>query len=193
MYGKVLGTSQQLAVFADTQVFTLIAHTLQTANNGQSHTAGQIGVFAVGLLSASPAWVTEYVDVWCPERQALIPLDVARLLGLLGFGTCLVADGGKHLMQQCVIPRGSHRHRDGEYGGKAVTSYAVQCFVPPLELGDTQSGNGWRCVHHQLGFLFQRQPTQKVVSTLFRSQVWVLVGQCLCTGSQCHEAQEGGE
>ena len=76
VYGKVLGTSQQLTVFADTQVFTIIANTLQSTYYGQSHLRGQIGIFAVGLLSTSPARIAEDVDVGCPERQTLVAFNV---------------------------------------------------------------------------------------------------------------------
>ena len=76
MYGKVLGAGQQLAVFADTQVFTVIANTLQSTYYGQSHLRGQIGVFAIGLLSTSPSRITEDVDVRSPERQTLVAFDV---------------------------------------------------------------------------------------------------------------------
>ena len=40
---------------------------LQTAYDGQSHLACQIGVFAVCLLTAPPSWVAEDIDVRSPE------------------------------------------------------------------------------------------------------------------------------
>ena len=157
VHGKVLGTGQQLAVLADAQVLTVIAHSLQAAHHSQPHPARQVRVFAVGLLSPPPARVAEDVDVGSPERQALIALDVASRLGLLGLGPSLVADSRVHPVQQGIVPRGSHRHRDGEHGGNAVAPYSVQGLVPPLERRDAQSRNSRRCVHHQQGFLFQGQ------------------------------------
>ena len=99
VYGKVLGTSQQLTVFADTQVFTIIANTLQSTYYGQSHLRGQIGIFAVGLLSASPARITEDVDVGGPKRQTLVAFNVARALSLLGFYTSLVTNSSEYLVE----------------------------------------------------------------------------------------------
>ena len=142
MYGKVFGTGQQLFVTI-AKPLSVVGHALQSAHDGQSHPCCQVGVFAVGLLSASPSRVAEDVDVGRPERQALVALDVARAFGLLGFYTGFVADGGEHAMQQCIVPRGCHRHRDGEHGGKAVAPYTVQRLVPPLELGDAQPTDGW--------------------------------------------------
>ena len=99
VHGKVFGAGQQLAIGAYTQVFAVVAHTLQSAHHCQSHFSSEVGVFTIGLLSASPTWVAEDVDVWCPERQTLIALDVARTLGLLCFHAGLVAYGGEHLVQ----------------------------------------------------------------------------------------------
>ena len=157
VYGKVLRTGQQLAVLADAEILAIVAHTLQATDDGQSHLGCQVGVFTIGLLSASPTGITEDIDVRCPERQTLIALDVARALGLLCLHASLVAHGCKHLVQQGIVPRGSHTHRDREHGGKAVTADAVQGFVPPLELGDAESLDGGRGIHHQTYFLFKSQ------------------------------------
>ena len=176
VHGKVLGAGQQLAVGADAQVLAVVAHALQAAHDGQSHSRGQVGVLAVGLLSAPPSRVAEDVDVWRPVRQALVALDVARLLGLLGLGAGLVADSREHLVEQRVVPRGCHGHGDGEDGGIAVAANAVERLVPPLELRDAQPRYGWRRVHHEFHFLFKRQPAQEVVGALLGLECWVLVG-----------------
>ena len=68
MHRIVLGAGEQLTVFADAEVLAMISHALQAAHYGESHHRGKVGVFAVGFLSASPAWVTEDIDVRCPER-----------------------------------------------------------------------------------------------------------------------------
>ena len=106
MYGKVLRTSQQLFIFAfSCLLFAVgIVLPLQSVHHSQSHALRQVRVFTVRLLSASPAWVAEDVDVRCPERQALIALYASVLLRLLILGTCLVAGGRKHLVHQLVVP-----------------------------------------------------------------------------------------
>ena len=103
VYGEVLGAGQQLHVFA-VKGLAVVGIALQTANHGQAHLRRQEGVFAVGLLTASPAWVAEDVDIRCPERQALVALYLAGTLGLLCFDAGLVADGREHLVQQLVVP-----------------------------------------------------------------------------------------
>ena len=135
MYGKVLGAGQELFILVLTG-FAGQALSLQSVHHGQSHTFCQVWILAVGLLSASPSWVTEDVDVRRPERQSLIALYASRLLGQLVLGTRLVADSREDVVHQFVVPRGSHHGCDGEYRHESVTSDAVQGFVPPLECGD---------------------------------------------------------
>lgn len=40
---------------------------------------GKIRVLAVGLVSTSPSWITENVDVGCPEGKSLVNVPVAVL------------------------------------------------------------------------------------------------------------------
>ena len=170
MHGKVLRTSQQFLVFRRSQqtgLAVVVRLSLQSVDDGQSHPLRQVRVFAVGLLSASPAGVTVNVDVRRPERQTLIAFNFTLLLGLLGLSACLVADSGKYTVHQFVIPCRCHHGGDGKYGGKAVASYAVQCFVPPLELWNPQMLDGRRRVHHQLHLFVQFQSPYQVVGTLF--------------------------
>ena len=66
MHGEVLGTGQELLIFFP-QNLSVIGIALQTSDDGESHLRSEVGVFAVGLLTASPAGVTEDVDVGRPE------------------------------------------------------------------------------------------------------------------------------
>ena len=76
VYGEVLGASQEFFVTVNYPLST-ICHALQTTHHCQTHLCCKIGVFAVCLLSASPARVTEDIDVRCPERKTLVSLDIA--------------------------------------------------------------------------------------------------------------------
>ena len=69
VYGVVLGAGVGLEI---TVVVALHAEYRLHAEHGV-----HVRVFAAGLLSASPAWVTEYVDVRAPEGQ----LRVAGIIG----------------------------------------------------------------------------------------------------------------
>ena len=126
VHGEVLGTGQQLQVaIAVGQGSAVELHALQTAHHGDAHAAGQPRVFAVGLLSASPAWVTEDVDVGRPKGKSLVAAYLAAPLGLIVFGACLVAGSGKAAIDQGIVPRGGQGGGDGEHGGEAVTANAV--------------------------------------------------------------------
>ena len=98
VHGKVLGTCQQLAILA-------VVWTLQSAHHGKSHLCCQIGVFAIGLLSASPSWITEDIDVGCPEGETLIAAYHTVFLCQLVLGTCFIAHSGECLLHQPVVPR----------------------------------------------------------------------------------------
>ena len=169
MHGKVLGAGQQLAI--------LLVRALQTVNHGHTHARGEVGILAVGLLTTTPTWIAEDVDVRCPERQALIALDVARTLGLLSFYAGLVADSCKYLFKQRIIERCCHADGDGEHSGVAIAAHAVQRLVPPLELGYAHSGDGGRVVHHQTYFLFECQSAQQIVGTLCCRKLRILIRQ----------------
>ena len=175
VYGEVLGAGEELAVGC-TQRLAIIGVALQAANDGQAHLRRQVGVFAVGLLTAPPAGITEDVDVRRPEGKTLIALDVARAFRLLGLDAGLVADGRKHPVEQGIVPRGGHRHRDGEDGRVAVAPDTVQGLAPPVEYGYAQSRDGRRRVHHQAHLLFERQSAQQIVGPLGRRQIRILVG-----------------
>ena len=173
MHSEMLGAGQQFLV--SRQRLALIAIALQATHHGKSHLRGEERVFAIGFLSPTPTRVAEDIDIGRPERQTLIATDSTRLLGLLRFDAGLIADSGKHLVQQSIVPRGGHGHGDGEYGGIAITSHAMKGLVPPLELGNIQVVDGRRRVHHQAHFFFERESLEQIIGTLFGSEFWVLI------------------
>ena len=182
MHSIVLGTGMKLEVLVLAGFASQIC-TLQATNHPQSHLGVHEWVFTIGLLTTSPARVAEDVDVGCPERQTTIALEFILASGHCVLGTRLVAHCRIDAFQQCVVERAGHTDALWEDGGYPVAPYAVQCLAPPFEGGYAQSGYGWRAIHHQTGFLFQRQSSQQVVHTLFNTQCWILVGQ-LCPRRQ---------
>ena len=109
MHGKMLGTGQELDVLGNLggsrsqnsrsrHRFAVEGLSLQTIHHGKSHPRSKIRVLAVGFLSTSPSWVTEYIDVRSPEAQTLVALNVAAFLRLLRLGSRLIAHGSKHLI-----------------------------------------------------------------------------------------------
>ena len=99
VYGKVLGAGKRLVVAAVAGVGSL-----QAAHHGLAHLRREVGVFAVGLLSASPTRVAEDVDVGCPEREALVAFYLSALFCLAGLYACLVAHDAEDAFEQCVVP-----------------------------------------------------------------------------------------
>ena len=91
MYGEVFGTSVQFVVLR-------VGRSLQSSNDLQSQYRGEIRVFSVGLLSATPTRVSENVDVRRPESQALIFPVSAFALEVVEFCTGFVADGIEYLI-----------------------------------------------------------------------------------------------
>ena len=73
---------------------------LQTLDRSDSHSAGKIWVFAVGLLSASPTWIPRQIH---NGHQALMGTSRPRL----------PSSGIKDAAHECVIPAGSEPNRLG--------------------------------------------------------------------------------
>ena len=92
----------------------------------------KIRVFAVGLLSPSPAWVTEDVDVGRPDGDALEFVNVARLFIPLVFGTgfnaCYLACTAQKRPVKSRCKPDSLREKSGD----ARTGKPVQALVPPV-------------------------------------------------------------
>ena len=168
MHGKMLGTSQCLDILGSLRLIrsqntrsrqrlAVERLSLQAIHHSKSHTCGEIRIFAISLLSASPSRITEDIDIRSPEAQTLISLYITRLLRHLRLGSRLIAYGSKHLIEQGIIPGRSHVHGDRENRGISVACHAMQRLVPPLKLRDTQSGDGRRSIHHQLRLFLQGQ------------------------------------
>src|SRR5690606_31186194 len=71
--GEVLGASRRF------QKPWMIA--LEPSDEGDSHTARQVGVFTVSFLSAPPARVPQQVDVGRPERQPSVAIAIVESSG----------------------------------------------------------------------------------------------------------------
>ena len=167
----MLGTGIEFAIFG-------VQRSLQALHHLHAHARSEVGILAVGLLSASPTWVTEDVHVRCPHRQAmetgvLVAVAEPLVVGSTSLVTHLVEDGIHHL----VVERRSHADRFGINGHVAHVGNAVQGLAPPVELLDTQARNGIRHVKHQRRLLLQRQAAQQVLCTLTGRQFGILIWQ----------------
>ena len=140
-----------------------------------------VGVFATGLLAASPAGVAEDVDVRTPETEFGIAgvIDHAHghiedvVVGTVPVGTGLVAHGTEHIIDELLAEGGSHADGLGE-DGVATLAHAVAGLAPPVVGGDAEAIDGDALVHHQSYFLFGRQHGDQVLYSFSRGQVGVL-------------------
>src|SRR3954452_916390 len=72
--------------------------TLQAGDVGDRHTACEVRVLAVGLLTTAPAWIAEDVDVRRPEIEAFERGRVSLLHRLSVLDAPLDTDGFRHLV-----------------------------------------------------------------------------------------------
>ena len=98
VHGKVLGTGVELHVFMPRRTLQAFHHCLAQARV-------HVGVFAVSLLSASPARVAEDVDVGRPERKTLVFAHRAGLALRRVLGSRLVAYRRIDALEQHIIER----------------------------------------------------------------------------------------
>ena len=120
-------------------------------------------VFAVGLLAPPPAWIAEQIDVGGPEGQALVALTRARAHVLVVLGAGLVRDNGGHPEHQGVVPGGGETDGLGKRGREPRAGDAVQRFVPPVVLRDSQPLDRRCDVLHLRHFLLERQAGHEIV------------------------------
>src|SRR5689334_10832766 len=100
MHGEVLGRRDGLVVMR------VVA--LEAAHERDAEPAGQVWVFAVGLLSASPAGVAEDIDVWRPDRETEVDGVNVVANRLVILGACFGRDRLTHLPDQAGVPGGGH-------------------------------------------------------------------------------------
>ena len=76
MHSEVLGACEELFVARTRlardirwarELLSVVGVALETAHYSEAHLSSQIGVFAISLLTTSPAGITEDIDVGRPE------------------------------------------------------------------------------------------------------------------------------
>lgn len=106
-----------------------------------------IRVFAWRLLTTSPPWIAERIDVRCPEVQAS-PVSIVE-------GTGFGRDDFCDFFDQVIIKSGAHQ--DGLREGGRVAIFhtllveigegpcdAMETFGPPLVRWDPEASHAWR-------------------------------------------------
>src|SRR5690606_38624332 len=133
MYSIMFGTGVSLKVGR--------VITLQPLDCCKPKSGGQIWVFAVCLLSASPSGVAKDIDIWRPKRQSVIASPLVAPNSLIIFRPRFVRNNFKSLEMICLVPCGCHTDRLWKYSGFSRTRYAMERLIPPIVCGDPEPGH----------------------------------------------------
>ena len=153
VYGKVLGARGS---------FEGVTLSLQAVYKRAAQRCGQVWVFAVGFVSAAPAWIPENVDVRRPHGQPVIDIPVSfcrqGVILCSRFGGDRIGD----LFQQSVIEHGRHANGLWEACCRAAAGQPVQRFIPPVVCRDPEPLNGRRVKTQLPCPLFHRHAADKL-------------------------------
>ena len=128
---------------------------MQTFDKGHAHFSGQIGIFAVGFMTTSPAGVPKDIDVGGPGGEPLIDLCPAKFLVFIVLGPHFIGNRHSHLVHQRGVKAGSHGNGLGEYRSGSGSGHAVERLVPPVVFRNSQPFNG-RSVEFHLSAFFRQ-------------------------------------
>ena len=81
---------------------------LETADELVAEGCGEGGIFAVGFLAASPAWVAEDINIRRPDGEPEVDGVEVIAEGLVIFCAGLGGDDGADLVEEGRIPGGGH-------------------------------------------------------------------------------------
>src|ERR1017187_1111120 len=124
------------------------------SNKCHAHPAGEERIFSVGLLAAPPARIAKNVDVGRPKGKTEEHFMLVIPDGLVVLGTCLGGDCRAHGVNKVGVPSGGHSDHLRKICRVASKCNAVQTFVPPVVLGNTQPRDRRRMVAHLRNLLF---------------------------------------
>ena len=151
---------------------------LQSSYVGNSHAACEERVFAVSLLSAAPARITENVEIGRPEIQASHNADVplARVLDVLD--AALNANLRCHGMNSRCIERRRKPDRLRIFSNSLVDD-PVKGFAPPLVRRNLQPRDGRRVILHLRSFLRERHTANQIGGALLGRELGIQVGRII--------------
>ena len=141
---------KMLAAGGDLQVFSV---SLEAFDEADAQTGGQIGILAVGFVTAAPPRIAENVDIRAPNRQPLIDIPVAVGALAVIFRTGLPGNCGGDFFLEILVEDGGQADGLGENGGRSGAGNPVEHFIPPVVGGNTEPRDGRRVVF-QLGSFF---------------------------------------
>ena len=105
-------------------------------------------------------------DIRQPEGQPLILIGVAVATKcFVVFGAALVADGSGDLVDQVLVPSGSHANRLRKDRGASIAANAVKGLVPIVLGGDVQTRHTVRRVIHHRQLFVEGQARKQILNS----------------------------
>ena len=132
-----------------------LAPALEAMDIGLAQAGSQVGIFAVGLMTAAPAGITENVDIRGPVGQTLVDIPVAFGAGSIVLGAAFGSGHIAQTLQTLIVEHGSHADGLGEAGCDTGAGNTVEGFVPPVVGGDVQPLDGGSIVTELAHLLIQ--------------------------------------
>ncbi len=126
---------------------------LQSLDKVDSEAAGKERIFAIRLLTATPARVTEDIDVGRPDIKSEINTMDALAQCFTIFRASLRADRRRHITHQRHVPHCCEANRLWEHRRIAGARNAVQSLAPPIVRRHSQSRDRRGMILH-LRYLF---------------------------------------
>ena len=155
------------------QVFRIAA--LKPFDEIDGHASGEEGILAIGLLSTTPARISENIDIWSPESESGI--DAANIVARkkVVFGACLIADGIPYTKHQILIKCSRKSYCLGENSCLASSGNTMQTLIPPIVSRDSQSFDRL-CLVKKLSYLFlQGHARHKVFNSFIKGDLGILI------------------
>src|SRR5659263_65237 len=131
----MLGAGQELSVFC-------LCGALQSFYYRNTHPRCKVRIFTIGFLASSPPWITEDINIWCPDRktqETLIFLSFPH--SFIVFGPCFVRYGAEDTIYKLIVKRGSHANWLGKNSHTVIIGEAMQRLAPPVKLFYAQTGD----------------------------------------------------
>ena len=136
--------------------------TLKSVHHGTAHDSGQIWIFSICLLAASPSRVSEYIDIRCPDGQTVVSCYSVTGTGDVILDALLCGSHVEHFLEKGIVPAGCHAYGLRKYRSKSIAGRAMKGFIPPVVLFYSQFRDCRTFVVDQRNFLFKCKPADKV-------------------------------
>ena len=167
MDGKMLQTCVELIVIS--------FRTLKSVHHGTAHDSGQIWIFSICLLAASPPRVSEYIDIRCPYGQTVVSCYSVTGTRDVILDALLGRSHVEDFLKKDVVPAGRHAYGLRKYRSKSIAGRAMKGFIPPVVLFYSQFRDCRTFIVDQGYLLLESESADKVFRSGLSVQRRVLI------------------